>query len=259
MMARRQFIAQLSAGAIAICHPASLLAAGHCRRRVRRPRTSCGSKKSAAKRVKSGDDFIQPDYEMWQQLKVGMSQAEVVALLGKPLHRQDTERGFHEIVEGWSDRDLATFSYMWMYGWLRFGSSSVPHLYSFDVSFNYKTRAVNRIHDPFDGRFSVDGRPTIPELVVPSDRTVFDHFPRFLDLRWHPSSGKYPIKYRVEIGNGQYTNEKYHYITVLDEVTHYPHLSMSYVGKGHGRWRVMATNEVGASTWCDYRYFQFTV
>ena len=53
------------------------------------------------------------------------------------------------------------------------------------------------ISDPWQGKFSPDGRPTIPELVEPAAGRTLAHFPRFLDFRWHPSSGVYPVAYEV--------------------------------------------------------------
>ena len=55
------------------------------------------------------------------------------------------------------------------------------------------------IYDPFERAHSVDGRPTVPKLLTPPDRSQFSYYPRLVDLRWTPSAGDEPMAYDVEL------------------------------------------------------------
>jgi hypothetical protein len=183
---------------------------------------------------------VQPDYSKWESLKVGMTETDVEKLLGDPIEKNSSGL---------------------IYGRLEFDSPSVPQ--SFEFSIRIRDGKVLHWGHPFGGKLSPDGKPTKPMLIYPRDRSKFDHYPRFVDLRWSPSSGKYPIEYAIEIQSGQYElrggEEKpvlvYH--DADDLVSELPYAAFSFVGKNPGRWRVKAKNELGESEWSEWRLFVF--
>lgn len=189
-------------------------------------------------------EIVQPDYQKWQAVQVGMTREEVVALLGPP--REDNYRG-----------PTRPDSPQWQYGYLQLPMLPHPRTYVFDVCFD--DDRVWHKSDPFHGRFSSDGRPTVPEIMTPHDRTVFSHYPRIIDMRWYPSSGVYPMTYAVEIGHGSPRDEDRYYDQLRDSDLPAPFLTTSFVGAQPGRFRVQAKNELGESDWSEYRYFEFTV
>ncbi len=132
---------------------------------------------------------VQPNLALWRRLKVGMTEGEVTALLGPPQRKDprppaDTEPNVRHL-------------YGWCYGEISFASFTTSALFDYTVSFH--EGVVFEIRDPWNGRFSPDGRPTVPELVLPEAGKTLHHYPRFLDFRWQPSSGVYPIEYEIEI------------------------------------------------------------
>ena len=44
--------------------------------------------------------------------------------------------------------------------------------------------------------------------MTPDDGVKLRHYPRFLDFRWYPSSGEYPMSYTVEVEYGHETVER---------------------------------------------------
>lgn len=132
---------------------------------------------------------VQPDQPKWRQLRVGMTESEVTTLLGKPYHKDprpavDAEPGLRHM-------------YSWEYGEITFKSFTTKATYQYAVVFH--AGLVSEFSDPWRGKFSPDGRPTVPELVLPAAGATLHHYPRFLDFRWHPSSGVYPIEYEIAV------------------------------------------------------------
>ncbi len=132
-------------------------------------------------------EFVQPNYAKWNSVKVGMSRDEVVERLGPPL---DDE--YHGGKVSASDPYCS-------YGYLQMPMLPHPRTYEFVIGFDLDDKVFMKI-DPFNERFSTDGLPTAPEIIIPTERIVFSHYPRILDCRWFPSSGVYPITYTVECG-----------------------------------------------------------
>jgi hypothetical protein len=136
-------------------------------------------------------ESTQPDYAMWDSVTTGMTEAEVKKLLGEPV---------------WEDKppekriDDPTYFKIMVYGRISFDSPSMPN--GFDFWIGTQLGKVTQKQHPFGGALSRDGKPTIPGLIYPRDKTKFDHYPRFVDLRWQPSSGKYPIEYVVDVEAG---------------------------------------------------------
>jgi hypothetical protein len=132
---------------------------------------------------------VQPDLVKWRALKPGMTEAEVTALLGEP-YRKDPRPAPETDTH-------VRHSYAWEYGAIAFESFTTKGSFRYAVTF-HEGRSVE-ISDPWNGRFSTDGLPTVPELVLPRPGQTFDHYPRFMDFRWQPSSGVYPVEYEIEI------------------------------------------------------------
>jgi len=177
--------------------------------------------------------ITQPDYVAWQSVTNGMSEAQVQKVLGKP---------------GWSHgSNLGPgFLYTWNYGAVLLRSNRFPQPHCFIVLFD--DGQVLQTEDPFDGIFSANGLPSKPSLIYPQDEAVFSHYPRNIDLRWYPSSGEYPMKYRIEVSAASSEEE-----AIVE-----PGLTTSISGANEVRWRVKAINRRGESPWSEFQTFKFT-
>ena len=132
---------------------------------------------------------IQPDQAKWRRLQAGMTEGEVTALLGSPYLKDarppaDAQPNVRHL-------------YSWYYGDISFRSFTTQGSYYCKVTFH--EGRVEEIRDPWDGKFSTNVIPTVPELVLPHAGQTLDHYPRFMDFRWKPASGIYPIEYEVTI------------------------------------------------------------
>jgi hypothetical protein len=186
-------------------------------------------------------EFVQPDYESWAAVQIGMRREEVVALLGPPL--EDPYR---------ADANCA-------YGHLQM--PMVPHrrTYVFLIGYDENEQVFSKI-DPFMGKLSLDGTPSKPEIITPVSGTAFSHYPRVLDCRWYPSSGEYPITYTIEESCSSPLEPELFYNTVEHPAEiPAPFYMFAFGGSQPGRIRVKARNRLGESAWSDYCYFDFTV
>lgn len=186
-------------------------------------------------------EFVQPDYESWAAVQIGMRREEVVALLGPPL--EDPYR---------ADANCA-------YGHLQM--PMVPHrrTYVFLIGYDENEQVFSKI-DPFMGKLSLDGTPSKPEIITPVSGTAFSHYPRVLDCRWYPSSGEYPITYTIEESCSSPLEPELFYNTVEHPAEiPAPFYMFDFGGSQPGRIRVKARNRLGESEWSDYCYFDFTV
>jgi hypothetical protein len=185
-------------------------------------------------------ESVQPDYSKWESLEVGMTEVEVKKLLGDPIEKN---------------------SFGLIYGRIKFDSPSMPESFEFSVRIR-EGKALHWGH-PFGGKLSRDGKLTTPMLIYPRDRSKFDHYPRFVDLRWSPSSGKYPIEYDIEVESGHYEvkgkdrKAVFVWTNFQNLVTELPYAAFAFGGKNPGRWRVRASNEFGESNWSEWRLFEF--
>lgn len=234
---------------------------------------------------------VQPDPAKWRRLQVGMTEGQVVALLGYP-YRKDARPA------PTTDPNLLRL-YCWYYGEISFQSFMTKGAHYYAVYFH--EGLVHEIRDPWNGQFSPDGRPTVPELVLPGAGQTLHHYPRFLDFRWQPASGVYPIEYEVEIQAltvSQQESEHFEdYITktvaqnreqwIKDGMsqrdmtkmaadfaqelrrdqavvsswrfrTHDIYVPLTWVGSNTGRWRVRGENAQGVGDWTAWRYFAFS-
>jgi len=180
--------------------------------------------------------FEQPDYYKWKSIKPGMLKEQIRQLIGKP-----------DLIEG-DEKSL----HVWRKAVLVPVSDVIPVPYSFELHFS-GNKLVSK-SDPFNGRFSIQTRPTSPLLITPLDGQVFKHYPRIMDFRWYPVSGEYPMSYIVEVGiKNMYSNEW----LAHQRLTCIPYLNIDFAATNRGRWRVRAVNKHGMSDWSAYRYFEF--
>ncbi len=194
----------------------------------------------------SKPEYIQPDYKKWMAVEIGMSRDEVITLLGSPL--DDEYHG------GKAHFDDSYYSY----GYLQMPMLPHPRTYTFLIGFDANNKVAIK-SDPFNGRFSADGVPTAPELIIPQNQTIFSHYPRIIDIRWYPSSGIYPLTYIVELGVGlPFGDTKFNDEEIESDLP-IPFFITTFVGAQPGRFRVKAKNQIGESGWSEYCYFEFTV
>ncbi len=110
---------------------------------------------------------------------------------------------------------------------------------------------------PFGDSVSLTGIPTIPTIIWPCSRDVFAHYPRLIDVRWHPSHGVYPISYELELQHEDrhgafFTNAPYTGVRSLVHTINFP-------GCQRGRIRVRACNDLGKSEWSEVVEIEFLV
>jgi hypothetical protein len=183
---------------------------------------------------------FQPDYAAWRAVQLGMTRDEVLALLGLPP----------------KSSSVTAPPYV-TYGWMRFRSDprGVGHI--FVLGFDKGDRVFYK-SDPFSGKFSLDGKPSKPEFIIPQPGARFTHYPRVLDIRWKPCSGIYPMTYAMEIGIAVPGTTKFH-IYLRETKIAEPYAVVALPGSQPGRVRVRARNEAGLGAWSDYRGFDFTL
>lgn len=200
---------------------------------------------------------VQPDYAKWRAVVPGMTEAEVEKLLGAPIRSGDPDwykaDPFYKLRDGDSH---TTYSYSNCYGEIRLASPSfVDRPYEFNVTYGCEDRKVTEKSDPFGGELSKDAKPTVPALFYPKTGEAFDHYPRFLDFRWRPASGEYPMTYEVQL-NSQ-PEDGWSGPAVMTLRTAEPYLAFSWVGKNEGVWRVRGVNKNGSGQWSEERTFVF--
>ena len=183
--------------------------------------------------------IVQPDYNAWRSIRIGMRRDEVVAILGEPPR----------------DRVVTGLPYV-TYGWMRFRTTPDGHPYAFTLGFDEADKVFVK-SDPFNGILSPDGKPSKPEVVIPQQGARFCHYPRLLDIRWHPCSGAYPMVYSVELGLAMSDMTDFHDHLVAEEIQD-PYLVLMFPGSQPGRIRVRARNELGVGEWSDYTVFDFS-
>ncbi|MEP7015639.1 MAG: hypothetical protein ABI925_09375 [Verrucomicrobiota bacterium] len=191
--------------------------------------------------------IVQPNYEAWKLVSNGMTEVEVIQILGKP------ESGLR-LEEMGQDRSGTT---AWHYWTLYPRSKVFPGGVHFLVWM--KEGKVFSKSDPHGGDSSLDGKPTVPRLCLPQDKTQFTRSEsHIVDLRWLPSAGQCPMIYDVELdlstqdepGGPERWFTQTH--TPADE----PYLAVGTGGVQPHRWRVRARNALGISDWSNYFYFE---
>ena len=84
MIPRRSILAQFLLLGASILHGATANAATRRKRRRRSSRVATRSLGAKSTEAMNKAEFVQPNYAKWRQVKVGMQQSEVLALLGEP-------------------------------------------------------------------------------------------------------------------------------------------------------------------------------
>lgn len=188
----------------------------------------------------------QLDQQLWRQIKRGMSEEEVVALLGQPKEKTEGFDRTSDVLYSWSFAPLVP--------------ASVAFPKPLGLTLRLHKGKVRSIEDPFNGAVSADGKPTRPMPLAPADLPVYSHYPRVIDLRWYPAAGKYPMRYEIEItarGRNAMTGEDKDWGRPTLYTSDVPYLAHLFVGAQQGRWRVRAVNALGTSEWSDYCVFEF--
>ena len=204
-------------------------------------------------------ECIQPDYAAWARIQEKMAEAEVLRILGEPIGRRGPPK-----KDPWTSDSVVRAS-TWVYGRIDFRSLLVPQPDEFYIAIG--NGQVYAKHDPFGGRLSTDGKPTVPRLIYPASGAAYDHYPRYLDLRWYPSSGRYPMHYIVEKQWGNIFPRERNGAVVPERVwephsissyrVDIPYLLILHGGANPGRWRVKAVNAIGESDWSEHREYAF--
>jgi hypothetical protein len=197
---------------------------------------------SKGKRHQPSQGPSQPDYRAWKKIAKGMTEVEVFNILGPPQVKE-----WRHMIGG----------YKWHYGTVVPKSQVVPQAYEFQLWFLFGRVDVKE--DPFNGRFSETGLPSKPELIHPADGEVFAHYPRFVDLRWYPCSGEYPLHYEIKCegggGDDPFGGGASAY-AVAAKTTTEPYAAATVCGMGTVTWRVRAVNAKGKSEWSEPRSFK---
>jgi hypothetical protein len=170
----------------------------------------------------------QPDYLVWQSITNGTPCSRAIKLLGEP----DRSYGGGVLLH---------------FGTVVPKSDVMPEHICF--SLNDFSGEAWHLEDPFDGRFSTNGLPTTPELVFPYEATVLSHDPPYIDFRWKPSSGQYPMHYEIKVTPG---------VNGRTAVPHYATKAVVNVtGTQTIHWCVRAINALGAGDWSEESSFTF--
>ena len=185
---------------------------------------------------------IQPDYQLWKQLAVGMTFNDVASLLGKPIKTQEGEG--NAVGAG---RFVTT---NWYFGVIALDSPQFPKPFWFTVVF-FNGRLQSALA-PFKN-FSIQGEPSTPTWVIPADRALVSANTNTLDLRWEPASGDYPMHYEVEaaLATGLVTPD---YAVYFRGETDMPYMCVERPAP-RGRWRVRGVNSKGPGDWTEYSTF----
>lgn len=219
--------------------------------------------------------------EAWSQLKVGMTKQEVVGLLGESLGKSGPTR--------LKERGLALVPEHWEYGFGGGLSSFSPSPKSHVVYFGEDERVLSfrgpredkgeydyedigalrigsdsleSIADRKEGPKSATLKPPVP--LAPADRSVFQHYPREIVLRWKPAPDTpFEVQYYVQTdfttkGDVEVFGEWDGDSPMFTERTGKTSMNYRHFGAQPGRWRVKVFDKSGESEWCAWQYFRFT-
>jgi thiol-disulfide isomerase/thioredoxin len=182
-------------------------------------------------------DEVQPDEKNWALLRTGMSEREVVKLIGEPMQAKQANSGERVYVLQW--------------GHVKYHSPCMPGGFAFLVLF--ANGKVERFGDPFGAPPSSDGIPTTPQPEFPLNGKAVHDIGRFVDYRWTPSSGKHPVSYDIEeqVDESFEPNKRIWGARSLFSVD-LPYVSDTRPNQTF-RWRVRAKNPLGASEWSQWQ------
>jgi len=227
--------------------------------------SSCKKHKEVSRGI---DDYERSHafFRNWSQIKIGMTSDQVIDLLGEPDRTYKDSNGvFPGSLRYYSN---AGYSPSILDSYTRNGIvyKKVSSFYS--LSFENNKLFLKK--DPWGGRSmkgdsnqSEDlsvfimpvGVATKPDLLIPNDSMILNNYPRYVDFRWMPSSGRYPITYFMEL---ERKNRHGEWRTSIKKESQNTIISITGGSKGKYRWKVKAQNKDGESKWSEYRYFEFT-
>ncbi len=164
-------------------------------------------------------------------------------------------------MDGGLHQLTTVFGFSWRYGWLSFSHPAFPKPIYFSVLIQ-KNRVLD-LSDPFRQRFSSDGKPTVPELVVPANQTEFDVHPHDSSTcgghrvqEFIRSSTRLRLKEIQPEQSKERRKWAMEYRQKQNLKASAPYAAASFPSNP-GRWRVRASNSLGTSEWSEYRYFSF--
>lgn len=221
---------------------------------------------------------IQPSYDAWEKVKVGMTLEEVRALLGEPIKDFKPKSEAAALMEAIAGETLTDeqqaedvkrnaeqgviVAGLRQYGLIEFDAPAVPKVYQFGIV--YADGKVFEKWSPVHGAaLSRSDRPSTPRIRSPEFATWVSRG-EILDLRWDISTGAYPIQYEVET-QSFLGDEPPTWASIQDDVNYEPDDEAQMVPIPHmaisasydiERWRVRAKNQFGESDWTPWRYYR---
>ena len=190
------------------------------------------------------------DLAKWQRIKQGMTEAEVVAIMGPPASREKPARNYDKLL----------------YSVVAPKGPLFQKPLAFLLWLNTETGRIDSIENPTCGGLLKAGAPGKPEIFLPQPNSQFGHYPRLLDIRWCPPAGDQPMTYEVamEVRNiktekdNTWTYSPASNVDASDLKTGVPYLNYFFNGAQPGRVRVRGVNSHGAGPWSDYVGFSFS-
>ena len=175
----------------------------------------------------------------WQTLYVGMSADEVTSIIGHPSY---IER-YPKVPAKHMSRSVYCTEVPKTKGF--------PMPLQIAITFCDNDTAMVRKEEPYCGKISTNGVPTIPVLLHPAkDELMSSCLSKTMDFRWTPSHGRSPIDYYIEISNCTFD------VSFVYPKVHVPYACLPLpLEHGHFAWRVQARNNLGESAWSEWRPF----
>lgn len=178
-------------------------------------------------------ELVHPDYQKWRRLRLGMSREQARELLGPP---------------------LSTDGPHWVYGYIALPRARFQRAFRFMLWFDSCDRLAV-IEHPFGKQSPREGRPSRVVVHTPLPNSIFSHYPRYLDIRWSPSTGSYPMAYELQLQH-EY-RERFLDTEIVRDLRLLHHVLL-FPGAQRGRLRVRAINSKGKGPWSPFSMFTFT-
>lgn len=222
---------------------------------------------------------VQPSYEAWDQIQIGMTVEEVRKLLGEPLEdhapapritkakqsKKSKNRKKDATDKKRSDKASGETTILvgrLVYGKVEFDAAEMPHPFHFTLL--HSDGVVIEKKTPFLAALIPSGEASTPVLISPVFNARIFPGQEIVDLRWAPSCGVYPMHYEVQVQkflghddsswSERQDETNYQSIATFDDLTA-PHASVT-LHPGLNRWRIRAKNELGMSEWSEWREYR---
>ena len=168
----------------------------------------------------------------WVLVKTGMTEEDVINLLGNPDKKRMLEKGYEVIYS---------------YGEIVKPCAPYPFGIKADVQF-----IEGKVAQHEELRSGKDAT----ELLTPNKKAIFDHFPRYVDFRWVPISSNEFDSYRIEVG---FFTSRGEWCQSFLENTSVPYYCFVAGGATVYRWRVQGYNKEGnyGAEWSEWQEFEF--